>query len=445
MRIGITVGLAALAGCVAAAPASAASSVVFAEGGNVVVASVDGKQRLALTTDGTPQSPYYGVAQAANGTTIAARMEQFDKQRPVLVKFAARDGAPVARNVMPAASFAQSLVAPIGMEIDDAGQTVAFGYSYCGIGGCIGRVTGYWLTFADHGPANPSQPQGSEGLYAPSFSGNRIVSSDGTKIMVQEAANAPFTDGHTPWIDPGNAGARFWGAEVAAGVRQIALEYSHEQKWGIVIARGDGTLGGATELKCFLPTTGDARDVSYSPDGSLIAWRDGEGVKVAGAPNLDAPLGPGDTCALSSPPVVISATGVEPNLGGADVAAMIAARSSGGGGGPDAPGGGGGGGGGQAAPSIALSVPRVLRLGKRVSVRVTVPAAGTLSATLKSGKRVVASGRARAARAGQMRVAMKLRRGVRARKLRGKRLVVRVTWTGASGARAEATARVRAR
>jgi hypothetical protein len=82
MRIGISVGAAVAAACVLAAPAGAsAASVAFAEGGNVVVASVDGKQRVALTTDGTPVAPYYGIAQAADGTTIAARMETFDKPR----------------------------------------------------------------------------------------------------------------------------------------------------------------------------------------------------------------------------------------------------------------------------------------------------------------------------------------------------------------------------
>ena len=72
------------------------------------------------------------------------------------------------------------------------------------------------------------------------------MSSDGFKIMVQEAANAPFNDGHAALDHPGDAGARFWAAEVAPGAKQIALEYSFQDKWGIVFASGDGTLGGAT-------------------------------------------------------------------------------------------------------------------------------------------------------------------------------------------------------
>jgi hypothetical protein len=451
MRSRTSLLAAALAFGALAAPAGAAS-VVYTDGGNVVVASPDGARKLPLTTDGTPGDPYFAAAQAADGTTVAARLQTLDKRRPVLHKFSAADGKPAAANVMPAYSGATALVAPLGIDIDAAGKTVAFGYSYCA-GLCGTRQYGYWLTYSDHGPANPSNPQGSSGLYAPSFYGNRIVSSDGFKIMVQEPLNAPFNDGHAGWISPGDGGARFWAAEVQPGARQIALEYAYQDTWGIVIARGDGTLGGATELTCFLPATGAAEDVSYSPDGKLIAWKDGGGVKVAGAPDLAKPLGPGDTCALSSPAVVISASGVDPNLGGADVAAMIAARGGGGGGGVDGAGGGGGGGGAgdgggpaggvDAEPSIAVVSGGRIKLGRRMAVRVRVPGAGSVSATLKRGRRVVASGTAKAAGAAVLRVPLKAR--VRLRTLRGRKLALRVRWTGPAGATAGATTRVTAR
>jgi hypothetical protein len=192
-------------------------------------------------------------------------------------------------------------------------------------------------------------------------------------------------------------------------------------------------------MKCFLAAAGEAKAVSYSPDGSKIAWQDGEGVKVAGAPDFGQPNGAGDTCTLSSPPALISATGVDPNFGGADVAAIAAAR-----------GGGAGGGGGQspapgAKPSIKLAVPAKIKLAKRVAVRVTVPGAGSVSARLVRGARAVASGSARSARAGEVRVKLKLRKGVKPRKLRGKRLALRVSWTGAAGGSAVATAKVKVR
>jgi hypothetical protein len=442
MRTRTSLILAAGLTFIAAAP-SGAASVAYTEGGNVVLASPDGTQKLALTGDGTPSEPYFAVAQSADGSTIAAKLETFDKRRPVLTHFKASDGTVAAANVMPAWSGANALVAPVGMDIDAAGKTVAFGYSYCGLGACGTRQYGYWLTFADNGPANPSNPQGSAGLLAPSFAGDRIVSSDGVKIMVQEPMNAPFNDGHTGWIDPGNAGARFWAAEVQPGVRQIALEYSFQDTFGIAFASGDGTLGGATEMKCFLATAGHPKDVSYSPDGARIAWQDDEGVKVAGAPDFAKPNGDGDTCALSSPPVLISPTGVGPNFGGADVAAMAAARGGGGGAGGNGPGvqqpppGG--------KPTLKLAVPAKLRLAKRVVVRVTVPGAGAVSARLAKGARAVASGWAKATAAGRLNVRLALRRGAKPRKLRGKKLTLRVAWTGAAGGSAVATAKVKAR
>jgi hypothetical protein len=204
--------------------------------------------------------------------------------------------------------------------------------------------------------------------------------------------------------------------------------------------RGDGTLGGATALTCFLPVEGKAGSVSYSPDGSLIAWKDAGGVKVAGAPDLAAPVGAGDTCALSRPAVVISATGDDPNLGGADVPAIVAARAGGSGG----PGGGTTppGGAGAKPAAVAIVSGGKVKLGKRLAVRVRVPGAGKVTATLARGRRVVAAGKARAAGAAEVRVPLRLR--VKPRNARGK-LVLRVRWTGAAGGEATATAKVRAR
>jgi hypothetical protein len=69
---------------------------------------------------------------------------------------------------------------------------------------------------------------------------------------------------------------------------------------------------------------------------------------------------------------------------------------------------------------LRLAVPPKLRLAKGVVVRVTVPGAGAVSARLAKGTRALASGSAKATAAGQLKVRMALRRGVKARKLRGR-------------------------
>ena len=428
--------LPAIVALLAGAPAAHAASVAYTDAnGNLVVAAPDGGAKLTLTSDGTPAEPYYAAAQSANGVTVAAHREQLDKLRSVLHKFSPADGSREAANVMPADALASSVVAPLGMDIDAAGETVAFGYSTCGLTeGCINRTYGYWLTFASHGPAKPSYPQGSTGLYSPSFYGNRIVSTDSYKVMVQESLNAPFNDGHAGWIDPGSA--RFWAAEVASGARQIALQYQDSSgHFGLVLAAGDGVLGGATELKCFMPVVGDAGEASWSPDGTQLAWQDDEGVKV-GTPDIGVTPGEGDACAMKSGPKLLDAAGKDPNFGGADVAAMKAARGSGPG---PAPGPGPGPGPAPASPAaITLRAPAKMKRSARVAV--TVPGAGSVRARLARGRKVVGSGRAQAAGAGTVKVRVKLRRGVRPRKF-----VLRVEWRGADGRVATASAKVKAR
>ena len=420
-------------------PVASASSVAYTEGGNIVLSSADGARKLALTTDGTPVSPYYTPAQSANGVTVAARQEQVDSMRAVLHAWSAAHGRETAANVMPRNALYTDTVMPIRMDIAPDGKTVAFGYSTCGIGGCINRTNGYWLTFAQNGPANPSRPQGSSGLIAPSFFGNRIVSSDTFKVMAQEAINAPFNDGHAGWIDPGNAGARFWAAEVRPDGKAVAIEFSSPSTgFGIVLASADG-LGGATELKCFLPAAGEATDVSWSPDGSMLTWADDAGVKVARAPDLSAPPAAEDKCVMGSAVTVLSATGADPNFGGADVAAMLAARGGKtpppGGDTPDP----------VPAGSVAVEAPAKVRVKRGFKATVTAPGAGRVVAKLLRGRKVVGSGRATAAAAGPVKVKVKLRRGVRARSLRGKALTLRVVWSGGSGDSSTATATVRVR
>lgn len=141
--------------------------------------------------------------------------------------------------------------------------------------------------------------------------------------------------------------------------------------------------------------------MTFSYDGTLVAWQDDGGGKVAGAPNLAAGT---QTCALSAPPRVISATGRAPHLGGADPAAWSGA---GGGattppGGTTAPGGDGTAGGGQtpgdtgsgrgrAAATLALRAPAAttraaLRKGLVLTVR--VPHADRVDATATSPAKV---------------------------------------------------------
>ena len=98
--------------------------------------------------------------------------------------------------------------------------------------------------------------------------------------------------------------------------------------------------------QCDLQTAAHSGNLTFSPDGGQMAWKDDDGVKVAGVPNLAAGT---STCTLTAPARVISATGSLPSFGGADVAAVAGV----GGGRP--PGGGGG-------PPVALGGTKALKV-----------------------------------------------------------------------------------
>jgi len=138
MRIGTPLLAALLALGAAAAPAGAAS-VAYNEGGNLVLASPDGAQKLTLTSDGTAADPYYGIAQAADGTTVAARLQTFDERRPVLHEFAAadrdREGQGALRKSRRARSVDQNASASHGSSAGANARTS--GASSVGCGACV--------------------------------------------------------------------------------------------------------------------------------------------------------------------------------------------------------------------------------------------------------------------------------------------------------------------
>lgn len=389
-----TLAIAAAAAC-AAAPAAVAStpSVAYIDGHDLWFASADGTQKRQLTTTGTADRPFQVPSQGPDGATVAVKREAFDGgSRPVLYRYGA-DGTMQAGNVMPVYSGATAPVYPIGLDMDWQSSAVAYGYAYCGFA-CRSIYRGYWLTFSDHQGAFPTNPQGQFDAFFPTFYGKRVISSDsGGSLFVQpDVAEAPFTNSHQGWISGPDNNVNWRRAEVAATGRQVALEWysrtSGDPANGIYVGQHTGAVPGDVQNVCSLPTVGAASNVTFSYDGTLIAWQDEEGVKVAGAPNLAAGT---PTCTLSAPPRIISATGKAPHLGGADPAVWAAATGvPGGGTGSD--GGTGAAGGTQGGPAqgsagagaLRLQLPaRTTRAALRrgVTFTVTVPAAGRVDAS----------------------------------------------------------------
>ena len=115
-----------------------------------------------------------------------------------------------------------------------------------------------------------------------------------------------------------------------------------------------------------------------------MAWTDDEGLKVAGVPNLAAGT---DTCTLTAPAHVISATGRMPSFGGADVNAVAGVGGAAG---------GAGAGGGGAKPAGTPKAIRVRLSGKAtraafakgLTVKVGALKAGRIDASAAIAKKV---------------------------------------------------------
>jgi hypothetical protein len=165
---------------------------------------------------------------------------------------------------------------------------------------------------------------------------------------------------------------------------------------------------------------------SWSPDGAGLAWSDESGIYVAALPGLAG--GCPDAGAIKV--VQIAPGGRRPDWGPADLpdpsTRPVPEPVD-----PPAP-----------APSPAPVAKLAVTAGKGLTVRVAVPAAGTLSANARKGGRVVATAAARKVKAGT--VTLALTRTKAGRRAHG-RVTVRVLLKPAAGPAQQATLAVKLR
>ena len=337
-----------------AAGSAGAASVAYIEAGNVWLSSPDGSKKVQLTTTGTPAKPWLGVAQAVDGRTVAvydndpggnanSRLQWF--------KVWDRSGNEIKALPLQSKNVGTSIVRPLAFEISDDGDWTVNEWSYC-VGGysggifynCLSLPHGAWLTLTNQ--INLLDPLEVSGARQMTFYGDRLVFSDGSAISVQQAAGAPAGQDSDTWIPPA-PGYAFKRADIPATGGKVALEVrqaggSPENLISVIPYSGDAGTGTVDSANgCDLPASGNAHSVAWSPDGTQIAWRDDEGLKVAGTPVLPWPTA--TPCSFTSPPVLISGvaaknsadlkndvylTTVGPSFGGADVAAILAARAA---------------------------------------------------------------------------------------------------------------------
>jgi hypothetical protein len=419
----------------AALPASAAAapSLVYAEG-NIWVASPDGASKKQLTTNGGYQFPSAddsGRIVARVGATgavarwywLAADGTQLGIGTPAMRKCS--DG------------ISSSAAGPFWARVDPSGTYVAYNY-ICGL---------YSLRVAVDavGSFGFNEHRFWSGYWDASWFGKRLVASSGGSYVHADLPDAPTGD-LSQWL--GSDEGSIARVEVARNgtFSLVEVELSSEaSRLQFLTGNPDNPGGG----RCVLPATGRQFSHTISPDGTLVAWNDGGGVKVARVPDLSDPATEGQPCALAAEPVVISANGRHPAFTAYDYfpAPTPPPPPAGDTGRPDLPI-------PPVEPGIDVALPTrikdaALARGVKLKLNATVPGNLTVRATApaKTAKRlgvkvkrraktaVVATGSLRAV-AGEntvtLRLVSKARR--RAARLKGARLTLTLTLKPTTGA-----------
>jgi hypothetical protein len=426
------------------APAAGAASIAYIDGGEVWLSSLDGTQRVRLAThvvnaDGETEK-WLAVAASDSGRIVAARNVPGRISRFSWFKVWEPNGTSTVEGPLNAPSGWSTYVYPLGFDLTADGVHMVYGYSNSGSCCPISFAQGTYVRPVTNSSLDPINVDGEH----PTLFGSRMIAHAGQTVNVQGTSAPPYGDDFTPWISFGGT-LELRRTDVAANGQLIAAELEQWDagtqttgKIAVVAIQGvdqEPTFPAAVD--CFLPTSGVAKEASLSLDATGIAWTDDGGLKVAGTPT-----GTGDTCVLSSPPVVISPTASQGAIGGANMAAFLPTSGQPPAGGPPS-GGPPSSGGGAPVATVPKKVTRKALAGaKGVPIKVKVARAGKVKISgsvpakvLRSSRSVVvATGSATARRAGTVTVRLRLTPAGRKKRsrLKGARMTLRVSQGGLS-------------
>jgi hypothetical protein len=420
----------------AAAPAAAdAASIAYIDGGEVWLSSLDGAQKVRLATpvvnsEGLTEK-WLAVAASDSGRIVAARNVPGRISRFSWFKVWEPNGTSTVEGPLNAPSGWSVYVYPLGFDLTADGSHMVYGYSNSSSCCPIDFAQGTYVRPVTNSVLDPINISGQEN---PTLSGNRIIAHSGQTANVQGTSAPPYGSDFAGWLVSG-AGLDLHRTDVAANGQLAALELEQWDggtktvgKIAVVAAQGlDQPPSFPAAVDCFMPTNGVATEPSLSPDATRIAWTDGSGLRVAGAPTTDS-----DPCVLTTPPVVISPTASQGAIGGTDVAAFLPTSGQPPTGGPPS--------GSPLAPvaTVAKKVAvKVLagRKGLPIKVKVTragkVKISGSVPAKVLTSSRsiVVATGSTTAKRAGTVTVRLRMTKAARKKRsqLKGARMTLRVT------------------
>jgi hypothetical protein len=438
MRIRTIAALAAAATLALAAPAMA-DSIAYIKDGNVWLSTTDGSRQYQVTFGGG----YSDVTQADDGTMVAltgVRLHKLSRDGKVLADF----DTPVSDT---RANGFKAFYGPFDPAISPDGSKLAYTYYYRGVSqdnSCFPPAcvtvgweggTGYSLT--DRQTAWDAAGLGKHsGWLFPSWIDNEnTMLSHSThwpnkEVVLDTVGDGPqlLRDWFTDSTNDNNGGQMAHGEMnrqhtkmafvTGAGDTQLRFykirEFPHggpHGDWGSSLTDAElpyicGIYGS--------PVGGKFGPPSWSPDGTRLAYHDGDGVKLVTVPDW-----PGDECTnegISPTGQLLVAGAIEPDWGPADVPPAREVTP------PPPP-----------EAKLKLTVGEA-SLRRGLKVKVQVPSAGRLTASALRGRKAMASAKGRATTAGTKTLTLRFSKKAKRTLTRRAKLTVKVGFT-ASGAK----------
>jgi hypothetical protein len=283
-RIVAVAGL--LVGLTAPAAAEASSLVFLRPDGNVWLANPDGSGLYQVTLDGTPGDPYDSPSQADDGTIVATRGSAPNEQ---IIRM--RQNGQVLSSFKPAVEFARGL---FYAEVSRDGSKVAYTTGFFGDSSCTPGSSGITecLTTQVTSSTAPIDMGGLAQRINPSWmSGSRLlVAHWNYGLYSWDLGEAQFD-----WFDAGRPND----PELSADGTRLAHTASASNpalSELLVVRQTTGSPrtdepgpGPPSDTGCAFsgPAGGLFADPTWSPDGTAVAWEEGDG---GGA----TPPGPGE-------------------------------------------------------------------------------------------------------------------------------------------------------
>jgi hypothetical protein len=439
--------LAALACSGAVAGAAHADSFAYIKGGDVWLTTTDGARQFQVT--GT--SAYAYVSQADDGTIVATtqsgQLERLDRFGRVLSSIT----TPVSQATNGGSTV---FYGPLDADVSPSGKAVAYGFIKMGTYKYPDGTVDADM-YDGHGFTRSDALTGfldSGFKYATDWSGPEWI--DDSTVLVSNGPGWPSSpiaiekvgsgDPRSWFADPDNTHPME--ATISRNKRWVAAVHGPDRLSLSVYRIGDGPLETAPVNRCFIysdPAGFRYDSPTISGDGRTIAWGSGKSLYIA--PLADASAGCPDGQASRD---VIPGAG-NPDWGPADVPTARPADV------PLRTGGGGSGGGAPApapAPGKPAPAPAPAPIGKGgssgtlivkvpgarlaaalrsgLTLKVTAPKAGRLTATARSGKAKVASGTATAKAGTPVTLRLTFTAKAKASLRHAKRATLSVTVTG---------------